>query len=168
MRLTMTIERASARGFTLIEALIALAVLSVGLLGAAAMLLASLRGQADALRQVAATGVVRDLAERIRANPRGRAFYGTRDANVAPDACDAPAACDGAQRAAADLAHFASAARTLFPGPDTAQVIEYEPAIGPATPDRYVITLRWRDPRSASEADDEVVRQVLTLLPVAG
>jgi hypothetical protein len=55
-----------------------------------------------------------------------------------------------------------------LPGPDTAQVIVYEPATGPATPDRYVITLRWRDPRSAAEADDEVVRQVLTLLPVAG
>jgi len=39
------------------------------------------------------------------------------------------------------------------------------PAIGPAVPDRYVISLSWRD---AADVTDAVAIQVLAQLPVAG
>ena len=71
------------RGFTLIETLVSLVVLSVGLLGAAALLLDNLRSHAGALRRVAALSLVRDMADRIRANPRGGVYYNTGIAAVA-------------------------------------------------------------------------------------
>ena len=69
-----------ARGFSMLEVLLALAVLSVGLLGAAAMLLDSLRTHGGALRRLGATQLARDMADRIRANPRARALYDSRSA----------------------------------------------------------------------------------------
>lgn len=155
------------RGFTLIETLVALAVLSFGLLGAAAMLLGSLRGQAQALRRVAAISLVRDMADRIRANPRGGAQYDTATSTSAAPACDPSSGCDSAQRAAADRFHFTSTARTLFPREDTDARIEYAPATGPATPAHYVISLRWSDAYDDS-GPNSVALQVSAQSPVAG
>jgi type IV pilus assembly protein PilV len=157
-----------SRGFTLIEALVALAVLSVGLLGAAAMLLGALRGQSQALRQAAAVALVADLVSRIRANPAARSAYVTDallDVDDAGFACDDAAPCDPAALAAQDIAAAGSAARAWLPT-DAHLSITFEPAIGPAAPDRYVVSLRWNDPRDPESAD----QVTLTLLarPVAG
>ena len=152
-----------AHGFTLLEVLIALAVLSLGLLGAAAMLLESMRSQGQSLRRVAAGSLLRDMAERIRANPAAAARYATARAESGGTPCDA-AGCDAAQSAAADLAHFAAAAHAALPG-DSLATIEFAPAIGPAALDLFVISLRWQDPR----ADDaETVTLQLLTPPVAG
>jgi len=161
--------RRASRGFTLLETLVALAVLSVGLLGAAALLLDSLRGHAAALRRVAASNLVRDMADRIRANPRGGAHYAepaSATASAAVSACGESGGCEIAQLAAADLAHFESAARVLFARVEQAHV-EYAPATGPATPARYLITLRWSDAR-VDAGTDSVSLQVLWQPPVAG
>jgi type IV pilus assembly protein PilV len=166
MRLMRTHGR-SARGFSLLETLIALAVLSVGLLGAAAMLLDSLRINAAALHRLGATQLARDMADRIRANPHGRMFYDTRTA-VAPAPDCGTGGCDPAQRAAADRASFSSAARALFVHQHLSASVEFEPAIGPAAPERYVITLRWRDARDATGDTSAVALQVLAQSPVAG
>jgi len=165
-----------ARGFTLLETLIALVVLSVGMLGATAMLLESLHSHAQALRAVAATDLVRDLAERIRANPSGGVHYDTRFATAGSATCDAGNACDAAQLASVDLAHFSAAVHRALPRADTATRIEFEPATGPAEPDRYLIALRWYDTRDADDGRDplraqEVALQVLSFragTPVAG
>jgi len=155
------------RGFTLVETLVALVALSVGLLGAAALLLDNLRGHAAALRRVAATSLVRDMADRIRANPRGGANYDAGSAAQATSACSESSGCGSAQLAAADRAHFESAARTLFPGFGAEARVEYAPATGPATPARYLISLRWSDPRDDA-GTDSVALQVSWQPPVAG
>lgn len=140
-------SRLKARGFTLIESLVALVVLSVGLLGAAAMLFGSLSSQAQALRHAAAVNLVRDVAERVLASRAAGSAYA--------DAL-----------AAADRAYFDDAARRLFPLRAPESEILFEPAIGAATPDRYVISLRF--PRLESGATDEVALTVLAWAPVAG
>jgi type IV pilus assembly protein PilV len=153
------------QGFTLVEALIALVLLSMGLLGACAMLLGSLRSHADALREIAAAQLLRDMADRIRANPRAGAGYDTREAVPLAAACDPASPCAPRELAAADLAHFFESAQRLLPGPETVASLQFEPAIGPAAADRYAITLSWRGPR-----DDElrVVATSLLAPPVAG
>jgi type IV pilus assembly protein PilV len=151
------------RGFTLLESVIALLLLSLGLLGAWAVLLASLQSHADALRQVHATLLVRDMADRIRANPAAGHLYDSAVATPGGAACDAAAPCDAAQLAAADLLAFADAARRELPGNDTSATVHYEPAIGAAAADRYAISLRWRGAR-----DLNVVALQLLLAPVAG
>jgi type IV pilus modification protein PilV len=160
-------SRMDGRGFTLVESLVALVVLSVGLLGAAATLLGSLGAHGEALRRAAAVNLVRDVAERIRANTVARNAYDTRGAPAGAASCDAAAACNAAALAAMDRAHFAAAARALFPFGAPATEIRFEPAIGAAAPDRYVISLRFAA-RSRTGATDGVVLTVLAVAPVAG
>jgi type IV pilus assembly protein PilV len=155
-------------GFTLVETLLSVVILSVGLLGSAALLLQSLRTHAGSLQRLGATQLVRDMADRIRANLDGRAFYDTRSAPSAAPACSESAGCDIAERAADDLAHYHLAARALFPHDEATASVEYEPAIGPSDPARYVIALRWRDVRASAEGTDRVALQVLAQPPVAG
>jgi type IV pilus assembly protein PilV len=148
------------RGFSLIEALIALVVLSVGLLGAAVMLLESLRTQGDALRESAATRLAHDMSERIRANAHAREVYGDPPGSTAAS-CES--GCDGAQLAAADLAHFRQAALALLP-PGATAAVEFAPAIGPAAPHRFRITLHWR----SRDTDESMVTLLVLAPPVAG
>ena len=153
---------ARVRGFTLIELLVALTLLSLGLLGAWSLLVSSLRGQVDARHHAAATGLVRDMAERIRANPAAGAAYAFDGRDVEAIDCDSPEPCDAAQRAAADLDQFIRSTRALLPG-NASATIEFEPAIGPAAADRYVITLHWQGSR-----DENAVALQLLAPPVAG
>jgi type IV pilus assembly protein PilV len=66
---------AGQRGFTLIEVLVATLILSVGLLGVAAMQVQGLQFERNALNGTRATLLAADLADRIRANPSGADFY---------------------------------------------------------------------------------------------
>jgi type IV pilus assembly protein PilV len=156
-----------SRGFTLIETLVALAILSVGMLGAAGMLLDSLRNQALALRHLAAGALLADMADRIRANPAGRELYDTATSRATAAACDEAAACDRASLAAHDLAAFAAGALALLPNQDANISITFAPAIGPATPDRYSLVLRWREARDP-DATEAVSLTLLAQSPVAG
>lgn len=135
------------RGFTLLESMIALLVLSLGMLGAWSVLLASLQSHADALRDASALRLVQDMAGRIRANPRAGHHYASADAMPTAAACDAATACDVAQLAASDLQAFADAAQRELPGTGAQALVDFEPAIGSAAADRFAITLRWRGAR---------------------
>jgi type IV pilus assembly protein PilV len=155
----------TASGFTLLESLVALVLLSLGLLGALALLLQGTQDHADALRQATATQLVREMAERIRANPRASARYDTRTQAPRAAACDAAAPCTAEELAAADMDFLLATARASFPGDDTVVSIEFEPAIGNAAPARHAITLRWRGPR---DRDGNVVTLQVPASPVAG
>lgn len=153
----------ASRGFTLLEALIALLVLSLGMLGAWLMLLASLQSHADALRDATALRLVQDMAGRIRANPRAGPLYRSDVTAPASANCDAFTACVAAQVAAADLQSFADAAQRELPGAGARTVVSFEPAIGSAAADRFAITLRWRGTR-----DLHIVSLQWLAPPVAG
>ena len=56
------------RGFTLLEALVALLVLSVGMLGIAVLFVESLQAGRSAQLRTLAVSIAADLADRIRAN----------------------------------------------------------------------------------------------------
>lgn len=58
----------AAQGFTLIETLVALAVLSIGLLGVAGLQLVGLRGNLSASSRTQATYFADDIIDRMRAN----------------------------------------------------------------------------------------------------
>lgn len=122
------------------ESLAALLVLSLGLLGAALMLSHSLGHQMQAARQVTATALVADMVERIRANP--------------------------AALLASELDRFALDARAALPHRDAQVAVTFEPAIGPATPGRYLVSLRWHEAPGA--AADEITLVLLAQSPVAG
>lgn len=76
----MGMSNRSARagmGFSLVEVLVSIALLSLGLLGAAAMLLQAVRASGEAANFGAALNLVRELSEKTRLN---RALAGRRDA----------------------------------------------------------------------------------------
>ena len=58
-------------GATLIEAMVALVIMSIGLLGLAGLQVTGLNDNADAERRTQATIVMNDLIERMRANTTG-------------------------------------------------------------------------------------------------
>jgi len=59
------------QGFTLLEVLIALLILSIGLLGLAALQTTSLRSNQMASMRTTATQLAYDMSDRMRANPAG-------------------------------------------------------------------------------------------------
>lgn len=73
------------RGFTLIEVLIALLVLSIGLLGLAMLQLESLKYNTDAYFRTQATMLAYDIIDRMKANPDA-ANAGLYDATAKPGA----------------------------------------------------------------------------------
>ncbi|MEH6493748.1 type IV pilus modification protein PilV [Halopseudomonas sp.] len=67
---------AAARGFSLLEVLVAVLVLALGILGAASLQLSALRYQSGSLHATHASLLAQDMLERLRANPEQLALYG--------------------------------------------------------------------------------------------
>ncbi len=69
---------ARQKGFTLVEVLVALVVMSVGMLGIAALYLEGIRAGRTSLYRTTAVSLASDMADRIRANRNaGLAYAGT-------------------------------------------------------------------------------------------
>lgn len=62
-------------GITMVESLVALVVISVGMLGIAGMYLASLQAGRSASMRSQAINLASDMADHIRANWKGRKYY---------------------------------------------------------------------------------------------
>jgi type IV pilus assembly protein PilV len=141
-------RRSRLRGFTLVEALVALVVLSVGLLGVAGMQLSSLQTNSTAFQRTQATFLAEDIADRMRAN-RAQALAGAYNfafgsATPAVSAVTSDNDINAWKgRLAAVLAPAASGAAA--DQPDAA--ITVNPATQIAT-----IALRWDDSKGANAA----------------
>jgi type IV pilus assembly protein PilV len=103
------------RGFTLLEVMVALLILSIGLLGLAALQLTGMRYNTDAYARTQATLFAYDIIDRIRANPAGRINGNYSVANTAAaevivgaySACSATTCkCDGTACSSANLALY--------------------------------------------------------------
>jgi type IV pilus assembly protein PilV len=127
-----------ACGFTLVETLIALLVLSIGLLGIAALHVETLRAGRSALLHARAASIAADLAERIRAN------------RLPPDAY---ADAGGNARAIADLGEWhALVAAELPAGAGEIRFV----AGTDTTPSSYTIRVRWTETGEAEPATCEL------------
>jgi len=114
-------------GFTLMEVLIALLILSIGLLGLASLQTNGLRSNQMASMRTTATQLANDIADRMRANPTGvdaqNYVIATSDADpVIPvgETCEGTT-CTAPQMATYDLAQWRGAVRAL-PGGTSAIV----------------------------------------------
>jgi type IV pilus assembly protein PilV len=121
-------------GFTLIEAMVALIVLSVGLLGIAAMYVETLRANRTSLYRTQAVTLATDIADRMRANR----------APVNAYACGDPCtpANGGNAIADADLADWMNTIAARLPNGTAG--IDYT-APGATTPAAYVVTISWTE-----------------------
>ncbi len=130
------------RGFTLVEALVALVVLSVGLLGVAALQLTAIRNNGSASFRSQATYLAYDIADRMRAN-RDRALAGNYDVAYA----NTPT---GATLAERDVVAWKTMLTATLPSGDGS--IQTNGVDG-----QVVIRIQWDDSRSADAGMVEFV-----------
>lgn len=140
MRVTPGMSRLKRlSGFSLVEVLIALIILSVGMLGIAGLYVQSMQAGRTSMFRHHAVTLAGDVADRIRANPRaGDAYEGAGGDN----GCVAGGIdCDEAEMAANDIDLWsAQATRTL---PDGEVVVEHDDTTNPP---EYTITVNWSEP----------------------
>lgn len=133
--------RRRAGGFTMVEALVALVVLAIGLLGIAALYLDSLRGGRTAIYRSQAVMAAADLADRIRNNRSAVAGYATAFATTVATvaACETTAGCTAAEQAQNDLARWKAVLASVLPAGQGSV------ATTAGTPNVYVITVQWTE-----------------------
>jgi len=124
-------------GFTLVEAMVALIVLSVGLLGIAALYVETLRANRTSLYRTQAVNMATDIGDRMRSN-RDPAL-----ALVGFYACDPCAIGDGGNPIAiADLTDWVTQIETQLPGGTANITYTASTATTPAT---YVVGVSWNE-----------------------
>lgn len=152
------------RGFTLIEVLVALLVLSIGLLGLAALQITSLQFNTDSYARTQATLLAYDILDRMRANSAavGTGKYDVSSSTAstkisAYNTCKAStcacntSACNSDNLATYDLGKWYEKQSSLLPGA----------AANPATIDRsgtqVTVTINWIE-RDLSKSQRWVVQ----------
>jgi type IV pilus assembly protein PilV len=149
-----------AAGFSIVEVLVALVVLSVGMLGIAALYVESLRAGRSAVYRTQAVNLAADMADRIRSNrEQPNAWVLTATANPATQGCVAGTVnCDPAELAQDDQARWRAAIQNQLPGDGATTpngTIEVDETV---VPNQYTITVRWSEPGT-----DEDHTYVLTM-----
>lgn len=135
----------TSSGFTLVEVLVAVAVLALGLLGGGATLLAAVRSSHQAQLRTLAGALAADLLDRVRANAGATADYALRtdeDAATPGATCDITAPCSPDAWARVDLYEWQQAVRAALPDARTEVTVE-SPEAGVV---RCTVTLHWRVP----------------------
>jgi type IV pilus assembly protein PilV len=144
-------------GVGLVEVLVALVVMSVGMLGIASLYVTTLQAKTTSLSRMKAVNLANDIADRIRANPAGiDKVAGTNNYLLAESATTTAtdcmsAICTPAQVAAADLDEWDAmivdnANGTGLPGgANLKRSIVRTAAATATTPEIITITLTWRE-----------------------
>lgn len=128
-------------GFTLVEVLIALVVMSVGMLGIAGLYLHSIQaGRTSVFRHHAIT-LAGDIADRIRANPSAGVNY--QAAGQDNSCVGGTVACTPTEMAQNDIEAWDDQAANTLPGGQVAIAFTDN---GGVTPDEYRITITWNEP----------------------
>jgi len=125
------------KGFTLIEVLVALVILSVGMLGIAALYVEGLRAGRTATFRTSAVNLAADMMDRIRANPLGRDSY---ELDGATSSCvNGTVDCTSTELAQEDVAIWEAEVAAHLPIGATGEieVVDGVPA------DTYTITISW-------------------------
>ena len=133
-------------GFSLIEVLIALIVMSVGMLGIAGLYVQSLQAGRTSMFRHQAVALAGDVADRIRANPTAGAAY--TDNTGADNSCvNANVDCDAASMALHDVFLWKQQAGESLPGSAATGggdvTVAFDNAV---TPPLYTITVSWEEP----------------------
>lgn len=139
MKITRQLIAGACRGFSLIEVLIALIILSVGMLGIAGLYVHSMQAGRTSMFRHQAVILAGDVADRIRANPRAAAAYAGAGAN---NSCvNGGVDCTPAEMAAHDIFLWDQQAVDTLPNGDVAVIFD-----NGVVPPTYQITVSWDEP----------------------
>ena len=128
----------SQAGFSLVEVLIALVIMSIGMLGIAGLYVEGMKaGRTSTCRHHAVT-IASDVADRIRANPTGGVDYeGARGNN---NCVLGNVDCNPSQMAANDIDLWLTQADQMLPNGNVA--ITFDDTV---TPNTYQIDVTWQE-----------------------
>jgi len=136
-------------GFTLVELLAAVVVLSIGLLGIAKLSLGAMQSNGSAYMRSQATELVQEIVDDMRANQPWAVTGGYNIAyganpGASPDCVHG--SCSAAQIGTYDLSRWTNRLTTLLPlGQGQVSVVQaVNPATG-STENTAVISVRWSD-----------------------
>lgn len=128
------------RGFTLLESLVSLIVLSVGMLGIAALYVEGLRAERTAVYRTTAVNLAADMMARIRANPQARFAY---QGAGAPNNCVNQANnCNAIEMAQEDVFLWNNEVGARMPAGANASVLVNAAGVV----DIYTISIEWPEP----------------------
>jgi type IV pilus assembly protein PilV len=140
-------------GFTLVETMVAMVVMSVGMLGIAALYVEGLKAGRTSIYRTEAVSLASDLADRIRANPTAVAAYAGAGAN---NNCVAGGVdCAPAQLAQDDLFRWRQDVVARLPAGAANIVV----AAGAPT-NTYTITVTWTEAGVAAPLSYVVTMQI--------
>lgn len=146
-------------GFTLVETMVALLVLSVGMIGVAALYGQALSASGTAIYRSQAINLAGDIADRIRVNRTALLAY---EGAAADNNCDDPTGaggvdCSPAEMAAHDLFVLQTLTAQTLPGGQASVEVDTS-----TTPPTYTVAISWDE----QSADAPVVFSVDFQLPV--
>ncbi len=134
------------RGATLIEVLVAMLILSVGLLGLAGMQMTALKSNQSAYYRSQATVLAYDIIDRMRAN-RTEALNGVYDIALQNQTCDPDIAPNGTL-AKRDVAEWLNSLSCLLSADAQGSVVRNDRV--------FTVSIEWNDNRGRiDEADDD-------------
>ena len=151
------ITSSGQQGFTMIEVLVTVIILSIGLLGLAGLQATSLRNNQSAFLRSQATILAYDIADRIRANFAGatNGSYNFDTGNGAPGLvsdCNTTTGCTAAEMAQNDLNDWFLSVTNLLPDGAGSVCIDSDPGTagcdGNGT--QFVITITWTEVEDGS------------------
>ncbi|WP_035482633.1 type IV pilus modification protein PilV [Gallaecimonas xiamenensis] len=149
--------RRNSRGFSLLEVLVALVVLSFGILGAVAMQLAAKRGSFGALERTQAMSLANDYIERARSNPLTIASYagtmGYGQTVAVASKCARAAVCDSAALAAWDKYQWHQELQGIRTKEGNASIPLLQNAVGcvSVANNLMTVTLSWEGIQATSD-----------------
>ncbi len=126
------------KGFTLVEVLVALVVMSVGMLGIAALYLEGIRAGRTSLYRTAAVNLASDMADRIRGNRSAGIAYAGTGPGVDGDCVNGALDCTPEQLADDDWLDWSTQLDNQLPDGAGGEV----EVAGPA-PLTYTIRVAW-------------------------
>lgn len=130
-------------GFTLLEALLTLFILTIGILGVAGLQMRAMSSGGMAMQRTVVLLKSQDLLERMRVNSASLASY--TGAGV-DNQCHVDKVCSGAELAANDLFLWLEDMQALLP--NTASIdpeIQVVPGATATTPSTVTVTVNWVD-----------------------
>jgi type IV pilus assembly protein PilV len=133
------------RGFSLVEVLITLVIMSVGMLGIAGLYVQGMQAGRTSMFRHHAVTLAGDVADRIRANPTAGVAYNhlATAAGIDNSCVDGGVDCNPAQMAANDILIWQDQADSTLPGGDVAVTFTAGAGIAPPT---YLISITWTEP----------------------
>ena len=136
-------KRQQQSGFSLVEVMIALVIMSVGMLGIAGLYVQGMQAGRTSMFRHHAVTLVGDVADRIRANPTaGIAYNHAATATGTNNSCVTGGVdCSPADMAANDIFLWQEQALDTLPGGSVAVVFD-----NGVNPPSYQITVGWNEP----------------------